>query len=86
MSLWEMPATCPSGHENCQRIPSRIVAFSKDEFGDVTTAGRIDTNGLVTDSADCGNLWSREPVLGWDYTRDPESGRIKVMDDSSPIS
>ena len=35
MSLWEMPATCSSGHENCQRIPSRIVAFSKDEFGDV---------------------------------------------------
>jgi hypothetical protein len=85
MSLWDMPATCPEGHDDCSRVPSVIVAFSKDEYGDVTTAGRVDTSDYVTDG-DCGNLWTREPVRGWDYTVDPDSGRIKVSDETTPPS
>lgn len=44
------PIICPQGHEDSYRIVSIAVAFSKDEFGDITTAGRVDSGLYLSEN------------------------------------
>lgn len=83
MNHRDNPTACPEGHEGCFRVMSIAAAFSKDEFGDITTAGRVDTGMALPGGFDCSQAWSADPVEGWDYSVDSESGRVMIPDESS---
>lgn len=41
MSRRDEPIACPEGHEGGYRVVALCASFTKDEFGNVNTAGRI---------------------------------------------